>query len=149
MTRAGCRLFVLGLTLTVMGCDETLRDIAGPSPNLEPTFSSIQREIFAATDLAGRRNCTSCHNAAQARFSGNLNLEANVAYAALVGVPSTQRPVLFRIAPGDPDGSYLIHKVTGAPGIFGDRMPRTNGPFLTEGQVLILRRWIQIGAPNN
>ena len=27
-------------------CDEKLSKIAGPSPNLEPTFASIQRDIF-------------------------------------------------------------------------------------------------------
>ena len=30
----------------------------------------------------------------------------------------------------------------------GVRMP-LNGPYLTEGQVLVIRRWIEIGAPNN
>jgi hypothetical protein len=28
-------------------------------------------------------------------------------------------------------------------------MPRGNGPFLTEGQIMVIRRWIEIGAPNN
>ena len=31
----------------------------------------------------------------------------------------------------------------------GMRMPRTAGPFLTEGQMLIIRRWINQGAENN
>src|ERR1700752_1864976 len=31
-------------------CDEGLTNIAGPTPNLEPTFSSIQRDIFENAD---------------------------------------------------------------------------------------------------
>jgi hypothetical protein len=53
------------------------------------------------------------------------------------------------VIPGDPDNSYLVHKVEGAPGIVGQRMPRTAGPFLTPGQILILRRWIALGARND
>jgi hypothetical protein len=28
-------------------------------------------------------------------------------------------------------------------------MPRNDGPFLTEGQILVIRTWISDGAPNN
>ena len=35
------------------------------------------------------------------------------------------------------------------PDIVGQQMPRTGGPFLTDGQVLIIKRWIAIGAPRN
>jgi hypothetical protein len=52
------------------------------------------------------------------------------------------------VVPGDPDSSYLIHKLEGGPNIAGVRMP-LNGPYLQEGQVLVIRRWIEIGAPNN
>jgi hypothetical protein len=31
----------------------------------------------------------------------------------------------------------------------GERMPRTGGPYLTEGQVAIIKRWIALGAPND
>ena len=41
-------------------CDENLSKIAGPSPNLEPTFASIQRDIFETADSAGRVSCTGC-----------------------------------------------------------------------------------------
>ena len=34
----------------------------------EPTFSSIQTEIFDTTDSSGRLACISCHNAAAARL---------------------------------------------------------------------------------
>jgi hypothetical protein len=135
--------------LLAVGCDEHLRDVAGPTPDLEPTFSSIQQHIFSATDSSGRAACTSCHNAQNARFAANLNLADANAYAQLVNAPSTGKPGAVRVIPFDPDTSYLIHKIEGAPGIVGERMPRTNGPFLTPGQILIIRTWIRQGAENN
>jgi hypothetical protein len=142
---------VLILTaLALAGCDESLSTLAGPTPNLEPTFSSIQRDIFEATDAAGRAACVNCHTDAGGRTpQSGLNLRHEVAYANLVGITSRGKPQLQRVAPGEPDNSYLVHKVEGGPDITGQRMPRTGGPYLTEGQVLILRRWIALGAPNN
>jgi hypothetical protein len=142
-------LLILVLALAASGCDEQLKDVAGPTPNLEPTFSAIQRDIFAATDSTGRAACTSCHNAQGARFAGNLNLSDATAYAQLINVPSTGKSGSIRVVPGDPDTSYLVQKLEGAPGIVGQRMPRTNGPFLTPGQMSIIRRWIQQGAADN
>jgi hypothetical protein len=51
--------------------------------------------------------------------------------------------------PGDPESSYLVHKVDGRRGIVGNRMPNDGPPFLTDGQIQILERWIEIGAPRN
>ena len=149
--RIGRYLCVLSLAaaVTAAGCDEKLSDLTGPTPNLEPTFSSISQNIFQSSDPSGRAACVQCHNANGARFAAGLNLEAAVAYANLVGVASTQRPDLRRVAPGDPQGSYLVDKLEGRAGIVGQRMPRTAGPVLTEGQMLVIRRWIELGAPNN
>ena len=36
-------------------CDEKLSTLAGPTPNLEPTFASIQHDIFEATALRSLR----------------------------------------------------------------------------------------------
>jgi hypothetical protein len=146
MSRAALRLMLAAFVLTSLSCDEKLSDIAGPTPNLEPTFSSIQQHIFNAPDSTGRPACTSCHNLE--RLSGTMNLREGAAYASLVSVPSTRKPGAIRVIPGDPDGSYLIQKLEGVPEIVGDRMPQ-RGPFLTSGQILIIRRWIEIGAPNN
>jgi hypothetical protein len=78
-----------------------------------------------------------------------MNLDHGVAYDSLVNVPVREKPGAIRIIPGDPEGSYLIQKVEGAPGIVGLRMPRNLPPYLTDGQILILKRWIAIGAPRN
>lgn len=141
--------FAAAALVLSVGCDESLRDVAGPTPNLEPTFSSIQRDIFSATDQAGRAACTECHNVQGAILANDLNLTGASAYAALVNAPSTGKPSAIRVVPGDPDASYLIQKIEGASGIVGERMPRTGGPFLTPGQIAIIRRWIELGAANN
>jgi hypothetical protein len=138
---------VLVSTLGSVGCDEGLSNLTGPTPDLEPTFSSIQENIFSSGDSSGRPACTNCHNAIGSRFNG-LDLSPAVSYGNLVNVASRQRPSATRVVPGDPDSSYLIHKLEGGPNIAGVRMP-LNGPYLQEGQVLVIRRWIEIGAPNN
>jgi hypothetical protein len=128
-------------------CDEALSDLTGPTPNLAPTFSSIQKEIFDTTDSSGRPACTNCHNGRSGFVPGNFT--AGNAYASLVGVRSVEQPSLFRVAPGDPDNSYMVRKLEGGPNITGERMPRGGGPFLTSGQMLVIRRWIAEGAANN
>jgi hypothetical protein len=132
--------------IAASGCDESLETLAGPTPNLTPTFSSIQRDIFEAADSSGRPACSSCHNPNGGAFRQvGLDLSTSGSYNSLVGVESRQKPGLQRVAPGDPDGSYLLHKLEGRTDIIGNRMP-TRGPYLSEGQLAIIRRWIQLGA---
>jgi hypothetical protein len=142
----------LAFALTFGGCDEKLSDLTGPTPSLEPTFSSIQREIFDSTDASGRAACTQCHTTAGGRslvMVAGLNLMSGAAYSNLVNVASSRKPGAVRVIPGDPGNSYLLHKLEGRSDIVGERMPRTSGPFLTPGQIEVIRRWISIGAPNN
>ena len=63
--------------------------------------------------------------------------------------PSRLSPGKTLVIPGDPANSYLVHKLEGGPDITGMRMPRTSGPFLTDGQMSVIRRWIEEGAANN
>ena len=130
-------------------CDEKLSKLAGPSPNLEPTFSSVQRDIFESADSAGRVACIGCHSSTGRTPSGGLDLNHDVAYEQLVNRASRGKPAAIRVVPGDPDASYLVQKLEGASGIVGRRMPFSGAPFLTDGQILILRRWIATGAPRN
>jgi hypothetical protein len=137
---------VFALAMSAVACDEKLRDFAGPTPDLQPTFSSIQQNVFNARDSSGRPACTSCHNAANAPFTANLSL-AEGAYQSLVGAASTGKAGAIRVVPGNPDASYLLNKVLGTD-IVGDRMPRL-GPYLSDGQIRIIRRWIELGAKND
>ena len=138
-------IVVIGLSVAAVGCDEKLSDVAGPTPNLTPTFASIQRDIFEAADSSGRPACSSCHNPNGGAFRAvGLDLSTSGSYDSLVGVASRQKG-LPRVTPGDPENSYLIHKLEGRTDIIGNRMP-TRGPYLSEGQIAIVRRWIQLGA---
>src|SRR6185436_12123623 len=118
------------LSLTVAGCDENLSTVAGPTPNLTPTFSSIQRDIFEAADSSGRPSCSSCHNPNGGAFRQvGLDLSsAASSYDSLVGVASREKPALTRVAAGDPENSYLLHKLEGRTDIIGGRMPN-RGPY--------------------
>jgi hypothetical protein len=65
----------------------------------------------------------------------------------LVGVPSHQLPEMPYVAAGDPDGSYLWHKVNGTQdtvGGDGANMPATVS--LTPGELVKLNDWIAGGA---
>jgi len=139
---------LLGMAcLALTGCDEKLSTVAGPTPNLEPTFASIQTDIFQASDSLGRTPCTQCHSSTGRTPSGGLDLNPDVAYDQLVNTPVRQKPGATRVIPGDPDHSYLIQKIEGAAAITGRRMPFNGPPYLTDGQIKIIRRWIAIGAP--
>lgn len=132
-----------------MACDEKLSDVAGPTPNLQPTLSSIQREIFNTRDSTGRLACTQCHTAQARNFVGGLALTEGLSFVDLVNQASRNKPGAIRVVPGDPENSYLMHKLEGRATIAGERMPRSTGPYLTEGQLSIIRRWIQLGAKND
>jgi len=135
--------------VAVSACDEQLSSLAGPTPNLEPTFSSIQRELFETTDSSGRVACVNCHTSTGRTPAGGLNLNHDVAYDQLVNVISRGKPGAVRVVPGDPDNSYIMHKIEGRSDIVGRRMPFNGPPFVSDGQVLIIRRWIATGAPRN
>jgi hypothetical protein len=134
-------LFVAVAGLAMGACDEKLSDLTGPTPNLQPTLSSIQSEIFS-------QRCVGCHtNIGRPAPMGLVLLEGR-AHANLVGAAAQGRSGATRVVPGDPENSYLIHKVEGRGGISGQRMP-FNGTPLTDGQILVIRRWIELGAQNN
>jgi hypothetical protein len=75
-----------------------------PPASFGPNFSEIQDEVFTPTcALSG------CHTGAAAQEGLRLD-EAN-SYGMLVDVASSQVPSILRVAPGDPDNSYLIQKL--------------------------------------
>jgi hypothetical protein len=140
---------VCAIAVASAACDEKLSSITGPTPDLSPDFGSIQRTIFNASDPSGRLSCVQCHTDSGRTPTGNLLLIEGRSYQQLVGRASTGKPGETLVIPGDPDNSYLVKKLEGAADIVGVRMPRSNGPFLTEGQMRVIRRWIAEGAANN
>lgn len=124
------------LTLAVAGCGSGSGTIgANPGGPLEPSFDSIQTNVFDAL-------CVGCHIGATA--PAGLRLDAANSYGLLVGVASMQQPGLLRVDPGDPGASYLIQKLEGTAG-GGARMP-LNGTPLPAADVSVIRQWITDGA---
>src|SRR4029453_10647840 len=109
----------------------------------------VQSQIFESTDVAGRQACVNCHTNVGRAPAGGLNLVHGVAYDQIVNVVSPRKPGAIRVIPGDAENSYLVQKLEGRAGIVGVRMPQSGPPFLTDGQILILRSWIELGAPRN
>jgi hypothetical protein len=129
-----------------VACDEKLSNVTGPTPNLNTSFSSINQNILQATDSSGRSACVLCHSGPTP--AGRLNLSGDP-YSVLVNKPSSFKPGAILVVPGDPESSYLYQKLVGAAGIAGQRMPRNGPPFLTDGQIEVIERWIEEGAKNN
>lgn len=110
----------------------------GNNDPIQPTLASIQEKVFTPI-------CTACHAGAAA--PQGLRLEAGMSHAMLVGVASVEVPELFRVEAGNPDDSYIIHKLEGTQ-TFGDRMPQ-GGPYLSQTTIDAIRQWITDGAMNS
>jgi hypothetical protein len=61
-----------------------------------------------------------------------------------VGIASNEAPAVQRVAPNDPDNSYLIQKLEGTASS-GAQMP-LGGPALPQTTIDIIRQWITDGA---
>jgi hypothetical protein len=103
---------------------------------LAADFQSIQANVFTPI-------CVRCHSGASA--PEGLQLDAAHSYALLVGIPSTEVSGLDRVKPADPDHSYIVLKLEGAPGIVGVQMP-FGGPYLPQSTINVIRQWITNGA---
>lgn len=111
---------------------------SGGGGPLVATWRSIQDNVFTPT-------CTVCHIGSSAPQGLKLD-EAN-SYNLLVGVASTEQPGILRVAPGDPDNSYIIIKLEGTdPRLVLARMPANGPPFLDQATIDVIRQWIADGA---
>jgi hypothetical protein len=104
------------------------------------TFSRIQLEIFTPSCAI-----TNCHDT-NSHQSG-LNLSAGNAYVQIVNIAAAEAPALKRVAPNNPNNSYLFQKINGTASV-GPQMPLGAAP-LGSDQINLVRDWILSGAPNN
>ena len=114
------------------------------SPGSVSYKSNIQPVFNRSCAIAG------CHRPPTS--AQQLDLTKNVSYGQLVNVPSTEQPAVMRVAPGNPDDSYLIQKIEGTPGISGGQMPvgcPGTVPCLSGDQMDMFRTWVTEGALNN
>ncbi|MDG2010890.1 MAG: hypothetical protein P8K76_14045 [Candidatus Binatia bacterium] len=117
------------------GCDEKIF--------FDGTFDRIQRQILDKGCAVG-----GCHDSEST--AGGLLLETGAAYGELVGMEpgngAARAAGLLLVAPGDPDRSFLLRKLTGSlsPG-FGGRMP-DDGPRIPRHLRVLVQDWIAEGA---
>lgn len=117
----------------------------GPSSG---TFGLIQTSVLAG-------NCTSCHAAGSAfATESGLSLDRGAAYKNLVSAEAHDQTArsdgLLRVVPGDAQKSLLYQKLIlwdpNHARNYGAPMP-LGGQSLTVGQIELVRRWINAGAP--
>ena len=99
-----------------------------------PTLQALQANLFNPF-------CITCHAGAAAPLG--LRLDEGNAYNNLVGAGSRQTGLL-RVAPGNPDDSYLVRKLEGTASV-GEQMP-LGGPPLPQSTIDFARQWITDGA---
>lgn len=140
MRWAGAAL-LLALAACGGGDEETPPPASPPVQGIQPTLTSIQVNVFTPSCAK-----SGCHTEAGAQ--AGLRLDAGFSWGALVNVVSSQDMMRTRVIPTDPDGSFLIQKLEGTPGIIGARMP-ADGLYLQQATVDVIRQWIQNGALMN
>ena len=108
-----------------------------PPTTFNPVFSEVQANVFTP-------NCATsgCHAGAGAPLG--LRLDDANSFGLLVDVDSGQVSSIKRVAPGDPNNSYLVQKLEGTATV-GQRMP-LNGTPLSQTSINTIRQWITDGA---
>jgi hypothetical protein len=105
------------------------------------TLSGDVQPIFTSTcALSG------CHAGTNPQL--DLNLSEGQTFANVVNVPAMELATMNRVTPGQPNSSYLVHKVQGThldEGGSGFQMPIGGSP-LTQTQIDLIRAWIAAGA---
>lgn len=142
--------FVLLLFISFSACTKQT-DATDTTANA--TFNVIQDQIFSMSCAV-----TGCHaTTSDASYTQHgLVLAKGQSYGNLMGklarnaAAATLKVQLVK--PNDADNSFLFHKITcqsahhAANAGFGSQMP-LGGGYLTNGQVELVRRWINAGAP--
>jgi hypothetical protein len=113
---------------------------SGSNPTLEPKLSAIEQQVF-------HRSCafSSCHDTDTPQEDLSL---AGSTYEVLVNKPSSEVPTRMLVAPSDPNGSYLLEKLSSDHPAVGSRMPYTSPP-LPDYEITAVRQWIENGAQND
>lgn len=114
---------------------------AGDSTDKAAETAATYRELHDSTFFP---SCgfSVCHGSG----AGGLTIseDAEATWERLVDVPATGAPSLDLVVSGDSADSYLVHKLEGAEGIVGDRMPE--GTPLDADTLAAIREWIDAGA---
>lgn len=138
-------LLVCAATSALAGCFSERP--TEPSGSATVSFANDVQPILTA-------NCASsgCHGTVNANPGGRpMVLTAGQAYDNMVGVFAVELTTMQRIRAGQPDASYVVHKIQGthrAAGGSGELMPLGRAP-LSKAQIDLIRTWVANGAPRN
>ena len=125
----GLRLPMLRMLLiplaVLIGCDYLLAD------DNPVSYSKDIRPIFVA-------NCVACHQAAKDEGAYVMTDFDRLLSGGESGAPA--------IVPGDPDASYLVELITP---VDGEAEMPLSGVALSNEDVDLIRKWIQLGAKND
>lgn len=91
--------------------------------------------------------CYGCHTGSFPEL--DFSTDRGTTWQQLVDVPSRQLPSMNRVTPGEPEQSYLWHKLSGTHegvGGSGETMPKYPRA-LPPGGLEAVERWILNGAP--
>ncbi len=153
-THLGSRMLALASAMTLVGmigaCGDTI-DAGGisvdagivddPLTSLEGTAEAGSLDALFQDVIAPR--CSGqpglCHNG---QFEPNLSTVGNV-YLYMVNRPAIENRGRLRVAPGDPDRSFLVDKLRGRN--VGTQMPLGADP-LSEEDIQLFEDWIRDGA---
>lgn len=126
---------LLLMLLTACASSEDKAETGEAGATDPPTFAEVRSEVLVPSCGFG-----SCHGAGEA----GLQIDEDMTADALVDVPSTVQADAILVLPGDPDGSYLLAKMTEASGIDGDVMPPSGA--MSDDRIDMVRDWIAAGA---
>jgi len=138
------RMIVIGsliilIQMVVAGCGDS-HNSTPPVVGDVATFTRVQNEVFLQTCATAE-----CHDTITRQSA--LDLSVGQAHVQIVNIPSVQIQSLMRIAPNNPDNSYLFQKISTSSPASGLRMPP--GAILADSRINLVRRWILRGAPND
>ena len=118
----------------------------------EPTAPVISFATDIQPIFSGSCAFSNCHGATRANPGAKpMVLAEGLAYDNIVGVAAAELPTMPRIQPGQPDASYLVHKLQGTHltvGGTGSRMPLGGAP-VAQATIDRLRAWVAAGALRN
>ena len=113
----------------------------GASGNANATLAWVQTNVFGGV-------CSQCHTGVGAPLG--IDWSSTTHTCSNVGRASSEMSSLMEINRGNPDGSYMIWKISGAgpngETIQGGRMP-LNNPVLTADTIKNMHDWVADGAP--
>ena len=119
----------------------------GP-PGVAPELGQNEKKLLShAVDIQPiwDESCTTgCHPGSDSM----LSLEPEFAYKTMVGIPSVEVPLMDRVEPGEPDQSYLVHKIEDthlSVGGMGWAMPNFSDLLAAE-DIQLVRDWVEQGA---